>query len=104
MLVPRKWGATVGRWFLLLALAFVLAYVTTDHSLAPQQRLALEQIRRLEGLFKVYHRTMGRYPSEQEGFTPLLQAHVLGEIPKDPWGRPYVYVRAADAICSKPCA
>jgi general secretion pathway protein G len=73
------------------ALAVVLAYVTTDFSLGPQQRLALEQIRRLEGLFKMYNRTMGRFPSEAEGFTPLLQSKVLAEVPRDPWGRAYVY-------------
>ena len=73
------------------AMAFTLVYITTDYSLAPKQRMALEEIRRLEGFFKVYQRTMGRYPTEQEGFTPLLQAHVLDAIPNDPWGRPYVY-------------
>jgi general secretion pathway protein G len=73
------------------ALAFGLAYVTTDWSLGPKQRMALEQIRRMEGLFKIYHRTMGRFPTEEEGFTPLLQARVLEAVPSDPWGRPYVY-------------
>lgn len=73
------------------AMAFTLAFVTTDWSLSPKQRLALEQIRRLEGFFKVYHRTMGRFPTEQEGFTPLLQAYVLEAVPTDPWGQPYVY-------------
>jgi general secretion pathway protein G len=73
------------------AMAIVLAYVTTDHSLGEKQRLALEQIRRMEGFFKVYHRTMGRFPTEEEGFTPLLKAGVLKEPPVDPWGRPYVY-------------
>lgn len=72
-------------------MAFTLAYVTTDWSLGPKQRLALEQIRRLEGIFKMYHRTMGRYPSEQEGFKPLLESKVLAEVPADPWGHPYVY-------------
>jgi general secretion pathway protein G len=73
------------------AMAFALAFVTTDWSLDNKQRLALEQIRRMEGFFKVYHRTMGRFPTEQEGFTPLLQAQVLEAVPADPWGRPYVY-------------
>lgn len=73
------------------ALAFTLAYITTDWSLAPKQRMALEQIRRMEGFFKMYHRTMGRFPTEQEGFTPLLDAKVLQEVPLDPWGRRYVY-------------
>ncbi|MBN1203819.1 MAG: type II secretion system protein GspG [Myxococcaceae bacterium] len=89
---PRTGRIVVGIVCVLsAALAFLLAYVTTDFTLGPQQRLALEQIRRLEGLFKVYHRTMGRFPTEQEGFTPLIRAHVLAEVPVDPWGQPYVY-------------
>jgi general secretion pathway protein G len=73
------------------AMAFTIAYITMDHSLGPRQRMALEEVRRMEGFFKIYQRTMGRYPSEQEGFSPLLQAHVVDAIPTDPWGRPYVY-------------
>ena len=90
---PSRKGRLVvmGVCVLATALAFTLAYVTTDWSLAPKQRLALEQIRRMEGFFKMYYRTMGRFPTEQEGFTPLLQSRVLAEIPADPWGRPYVY-------------
>jgi general secretion pathway protein G len=73
------------------ALAFTLAYLTTDWSLDPKQRLAMEQIRRMQGFFKMYQRTMGRFPTEQEGFKPLLEAKVLEAVPTDPWGRPYVY-------------
>lgn len=73
------------------ALAFALAYMTTDWSLGPKQRLAMEQIRRMQGFLKMYQRTMGRFPTEQEGFKPLLEAKVLEAVPTDPWGRPYVY-------------
>lgn len=90
---PSRTGRIVVAVVCLLstALAFTLAFVTTDWSLAPQQRLALEQIRRLEGVFKMYHRSMGRFPLEEEGFTPLIQAKVLPAVPVDPWGHPYVY-------------
>ncbi|KFE63284.1 type II secretion system protein GspG [Hyalangium minutum] len=94
-MTPRP--ARVGRYVvaaacvLATALAFGIAYVTTDWSLPPKQRLALEQIRRLEGVFKMYHRSMGRFPLEEEGFEPLIQAKVLTEVPVDPWGHPYVY-------------
>jgi len=90
---PARLGrvVVVGVCVVASVLAIVLAYVTTDWSLAPNQRLALEQIRRLEGVFKMYHRTMGRFPTEAEGFTPLIQAKVLPEVPVDPWGHRYVY-------------
>jgi general secretion pathway protein G len=73
------------------ALAFTMAWLTTDWSLAPKQRLAMEQIRRMQGFIKMYQRTMGRFPTEQEGFKPLLESKVLDAVPTDPWGRPYVY-------------
>jgi general secretion pathway protein G len=73
------------------AMAFAVNYVTTDHSLNPQQRQAMERIRRMEALFKDYQRIMGRFPTEQQGFTALIEGHVLDAVPLDPWGRPYVY-------------
>ncbi|WP_224249433.1 type II secretion system protein GspG [Hyalangium gracile] len=90
---PSRTGRNVVIIVCLLAtaMAFGLAYITTDHSLGPKQRLAMEQIRRMEGFFKVYHRTMGRFPSEQEGFTPLIKGRVIDSVPVDPWGRPYLY-------------
>lgn len=91
---PSRTGrfVVVGVCLLATAGAVLLTYVTTDYTLAPKQRLAMEQIRRMEGVFKVYYRTMGHFPSEQEGFTPLIESHVLESIPVDPWGRPYVYL------------
>ncbi len=90
---PTRTGRVVVVIVCLLAtaLAFAVSYLTTDHSLSPKQRQAMERIRRLETFFKDYQRIMGRYPTEQEGFTPLLEAHVMESIPLDPWGHPYVY-------------
>jgi general secretion pathway protein G len=72
-------------------LAFLLVWLTHDSSLTPQQQRARGEIRKLEGLFKSHHRLMGRFPSKQEGFTPLIQARLLEAVPVDPWGHPYVY-------------
>ncbi|MFP2927624.1 type II secretion system protein GspG [Pyxidicoccus sp. 3LG] len=72
-------------------LAFFLVWLTDDPSLAPEQRRARAEIRKLEGLFKSHHRLMGRFPSKEEGFTPLIQARLLEAPPVDPWGHPYVY-------------
>lgn len=90
---PSRTGRVVVAVACLLAtaLAFVVAYITTDHSLSPKQRMAMERIRRLEGVFKDYQRFMGRFPSEQEGFGPLIQAQVVDAVPLDPWGHPYAY-------------
>lgn len=73
------------------ALAFGLVWATHDDTLSRPQRQAREQIRRLEGLFKSYHRLMGRFPTQEEGFAPLVASQVLDAVPVDPWGHPYVY-------------
>ncbi|AKQ67624.1 General secretion pathway protein G [Myxococcus hansupus] len=72
-------------------LAFTLVYVTEDRTLETSQRRARTDIRKLEGMFKSHHRLMGRFPSKEEGFTPLIQARILDRVPEDPWGHPYVY-------------
>ncbi|WP_341868233.1 type II secretion system protein GspG [Corallococcus sicarius] len=73
------------------ALAFALVWATEDNTLTPPQRQAREQIRRLEGFFKSYHRLMGEFPTQAQGFTPLIASRVLDGPPIDPWGHPYVY-------------
>ncbi len=72
-------------------LAFFLVWLTHDSSLSAPQQRARGEIRKLESLFKSHHRLMGRFPSRQEGFTPLIQARLLERVPEDPWGHPYVY-------------
>lgn len=72
-------------------LAFFLIWLTHDASLTREQHRARAEIRKLEGLFKSHHRLMGRFPSREEGFTPLIQARLLEGPPVDPWGHPYVY-------------
>ncbi|MFB1482042.1 type II secretion system protein GspG [Corallococcus sp. RDP092CA] len=81
----------LGVFGLATLLAFTLVWVTEDRSLTPPQRQAREQIRRLEGLFKAYHRLMGFFPSQEQGFTPLIDSRVLDATPLDPWGHPYIY-------------
>ncbi len=90
---PSRTGRIVVGVVLVLAtaLAFGIARLTEDESLNPQQRQARAQIRRLDTLFKSYHRIMGRFPTEQEGFQVLIESRLLEAVPVDPWGRPYVY-------------
>lgn len=92
---PRPGAAklVLGTVFLLAtALAFTIVHLTNDPSLSPKQRQARGEIRRVDKLFKDFYRMMGRYPTEQEAFTTIIQSGVLKEIPVDPWGRPYRYV------------
>ena len=72
-------------------LAFGIVHLTNDPTLSPKQRQARGEIRRVDKLFKDFYRMMGRYPSEQEAFTTIVQSGVLKQVPVDPWGRPYRY-------------
>jgi len=90
---PSRVGRIVVGCVIVLAtgLAFGVAKLTEDDTLSPPQRQARAKIRQLETLFKSHHRIMGRFPSEQEGFSVLINAKLLDGVPVDPWGRPYVY-------------
>lgn len=73
-------------------LAFALVYLTEDRTLTPMQRQARRDIRRLQTFFQQHHRIMGHFPSEQEGFQPLIDSKLIPSVPLDPWGHPYQYV------------
>ncbi|AGC44209.1 hypothetical protein MYSTI_02893 [Myxococcus stipitatus DSM 14675] len=90
---PHRLGRLVLGLIILVAsvLAFVLVYATEDRTLAPDQRRARDAIRRMEGKFKAHQRLMGRFPSREEGFQPLIDAKLMDGVPLDPWGNPYVY-------------
>ena len=90
---PLAVRLVLGAVFLLATvLAFTLVHLTNDPSLSPKQRQARGEIRRVDKLFKDFYRVMGRYPSEQEAFSTIVQAGVMKEVPVDPWGHPYRYV------------
>ncbi|MCK8496237.1 type II secretion system protein GspG [Myxococcus fulvus] len=90
---PNRSGQLIlgGIFLVATALAFALVYATEDRTLAPEQRRARTEIRKLEGMFKAHHRLMGHFPSKEEGFTPLIEAKLIEGVPNDPWGHPYVY-------------
>ncbi|WP_338867450.1 type II secretion system protein GspG [Myxococcus stipitatus] len=90
---PHRMGRILLGLIFLVAtgLAFVLVYVTEDRTLEPDQRRARDSIRRMEGKFKAHQRLMGRFPSQEEGFQPLIDAKLMEGVPLDPWGNPYVY-------------
>jgi len=92
---PRP--SRVGRFVLVgiilsaTALAFALVYLTEDWTLTSTQRRARHDIRRLQTFFQQHHRILGRFPTQEEGFAPLLSGRIIPSVPADPWGRPYLY-------------
>lgn len=39
----------------------------------------------------MYRASQGRYPNPADGFAPLIKAHALKTLPKDPWGNALVW-------------
>ncbi len=68
-----------------------------------QSKAATAQIRSLKTAMSAMHLDIGRYPTEAEGLSLLIQApgegvpnwngpYLDGELPKDPWGEDYRYI------------
>jgi len=55
--------------------------------------VAKTQVCNLSNAIKQYNLQTGKYPSNSEGLQALITARVWGskKIPKDPWGKDYVY-------------
>jgi general secretion pathway protein G len=67
-----------------------------------KHKVSVQSIERLVGILDLYRLDVGSYPTTEQGLKALLQApsgvenwdgpYLKGsEIPKDPWGRPFIY-------------
>jgi len=66
-----------------------------------KEHIAKIQIAELESALQVFSFDIGRYPTTAEGLEALVQnpgnleawksSYLAKELPKDPWGRPYIY-------------
>ena len=66
-----------------------------------KQKAAQAQMQMLSTALDLFHLDVGRYPSEDEGLKALAQRpeglsgwsgpYLDKEVPKDPWGREYIY-------------
>jgi general secretion pathway protein G len=66
-----------------------------------KDQIAKIQIKELEGGLQLFSFDMGRYPTTAEGLEALIRnpvnndswkgPYLAKDLPKDPWGRPYVY-------------
>jgi len=71
-----------------------------------KQQAAQAQIENLGGALKLFRLDIGRYPTTEEGLEALRTnpgdaprwdgSYTEKEIPKDPWGNPYVYNSPGD--------
>jgi general secretion pathway protein G len=82
-------------------LAAVVAPRVYDKLAKGKEQIAKIQIKELEGGLQLFSFDMGRYPSSAEGLEALVRnpgnndswkgPYLAKDLPKDPWGRPYVY-------------
>jgi len=82
-------------------LAAVVGPRVYDKLAKGKEQIAKIQIKELEGALQLYSFDMGRYPETSEGLEALIRnpgnsdswkgPYLAKELPKDPWGRPYVY-------------
>ena len=103
LLLALAAAGVVGAGLLFLAsrppgLAYRWALVKRDlDTLVTQPRVGLQRhaawvdIGLIEQALDAYQRQTGRYPTDAEGLTPLIEAGALKAWPRDAWGRPYQY-------------
>jgi len=83
-------------------LAAVVGPRVYDKLATGKQKIAQIQIKELEGALQLFSLDMGRYPNTSEGLESLIRNPgsaeawkgpyvTKTELPKDPWGKPYVY-------------
>jgi general secretion pathway protein G len=82
-------------------LAAVVAPKVYDKLAKGKDQIAKIQIKELEGALQLYSFDMGRYPNTGEGLDALVRnpgsndswkgPYLAKDLPKDPWGHPYVY-------------
>jgi general secretion pathway protein G len=82
-------------------LAAVVAPRVFDKLAKGKDQIAKIQIKELEGALQLFSFDMGRFPNTSEGLDSLVRnpgnsdswkgPYLSKELPKDPWGRPYIY-------------
>jgi len=83
-------------------LAAVVAPRVYDKLARGKQEIAKIQIKEFEGALQLFSFDVGRYPTTSEGLESLIRNPGnleswrgpylnKNELPKDPWGKPYVY-------------
>lgn len=80
----------------LLAAAVTLA--VQSYMAQARRTIVRKDLTTLKDALETYEMTMGRYPSMQDGLDALTKKSdefphgLVSRSPKDPWGRPYVYL------------
>ncbi len=102
---PRTAGFTLIELMIVIFFLGLLAAVVAPRLMGrvgkAKQKTAQAQIQMLATALDLYHLDVGRYPTEEEGLRSLYAKpeslpawsgpYLDKAVPKDPWGRDYVY-------------
>jgi general secretion pathway protein G len=91
------WALILGYLSLVIVPTAILGFVFASPAIAvrleqAQRDRAVLDIRTLDSALNLYRTRTGAYPDTKTGLKALVDAQLLETIPKDPWGRDYVYV------------
>lgn len=101
----RAAGFTLIELMVVLAILGLLAMLVAPRLMGrmgmAKQRTAQAQMQMLATALDLFHLDVGRYPTDEEGLKVLYQKpdstpawagpYLNKDVPKDPWGRDYVY-------------
>ena len=88
-------------WRLGVPLVLAVGVAGTAWAMRAQEENAVKaaraDLRVLSDALETYKTTVGRYPSNVQGLAaltePTARGRMLDELPLDPWGQPYAYLR-----------
>ena len=102
----REGGFTLVELLVVLVILVLLASIIGPRVIgylgSSRAKTAHIQIESLVTAMELFHIDVGRYPSSTEGLSALVKSPgnipgwngpylAKGDVPQDPWGRPYVY-------------
>ena len=95
--LAAKAGMTLIEIMVVIAIMGMMATLITVYFVRQQEQAKVDgtkiQLRNIEDALDAYKIKNGSYPSTEEGLQVLVSQEIMKELPKDMWGRDFVYIR-----------